>query len=394
MSVKLDTRTFFFDADTDFLAYYKNHQIKIDESKKVKDLLSKIQALEPIFEFKKSALQLVINGVSVKGTLEIKKAVELFGTSWVIDPISTFRAVKHLVIDDSDFIAKHAVLEEFADEEDFEFYKTLSSDYYASDSLKHNQDYYGDSMFIYAHYLIEKYPAKKVDILRAIDTPDGIWLYEKECNQYPYNDNASKIDALKAAFPPRGIKGYSDESMAYYTKAEDVLVSHFGVEKDEDCALETIVDNITIEKIQAEVKHPFENFTVAFYAGNFECEHLAEVKSEAKKVLEAIGAKVIEFGNCDTADGFDIVSYNDTIAYKKAANIVLDAFDSGAEILVVDNQETHFMLDQCVKEAQKVIGRDITTPVLNISQMVALAVGITDADKIGLSSHKIKPTFI
>ena len=394
MSVKLDTRTFFFDADTDFLAYYRNHEIQIDEGKKVKDLLSKIKALEAIFEFSDVDTKLVINGVAVDGALEIKKAVELFGTSWTIEPISTFRAVKHLVIDDSDFIEKHEKLEEFADEEDFTYYKSLIGEYYASDSLSHNQDYYGDSMFIYAHHLIEKYPAKKVDILKAIDTPDGIWLYEKECNQYPYNDNATKIDALKAAFPSRGIKGYSDESMAYYSKAEDVLVSHFGVKKDEDCALETIVDNITIEKIKEEIKHPFENFTVAFYAGNFECEHLAEVKSEAKKVLEAIGAKVIEFKNCDTADGFDIVSYNDTIAYKKAANIVLDAFDSGAEILVVDNPETHFMLDQCVKEAQKVIGRDITTPVLNIAQMVALAVGITDTDKIGLSSHKIKPTFV
>jgi succinate dehydrogenase/fumarate reductase-like Fe-S protein len=157
MSVKLDTRTFFFNAKTDFLAYYKNHTIKMDEGKKVKDLLLEVQALEPIFQFKKTATLLQINGIFVKGSLSIKKAVELFGTSWTIEPISTFRAVKDLIINDEDFIQKHEILGEFADEDDFKYYKSLIVDYYSSDSLNYNQDYFGDSMFVYAHYFFEIY---------------------------------------------------------------------------------------------------------------------------------------------------------------------------------------------------------------------------------------------
>ncbi len=394
MSVKLDTRTFFFNAKTDFLAYYKNHTIKIDESKKVKDLLLEIQALEPIFEFKKTNTQLQINGVSVKGTLAISKAVELFGTSLTIEPISTFRAIKDLVINEDDFIAKHEVLAEFADEDDFKYYKTLISDYYASVSLSHNQDYLGDSMFVYADHLIEKYPAKKEEILQAIDSSNGIWLYEKECNQYPLNDNATKINALKAEFPAQSVKGYTPDLMEYYDKAEQALCTHFSVQKDEDCALETIVDNITIDKVTAELKHSFEDFHVAFYEGSFECENLSEVQSEAEKLLTAIGAKIVKFGGSDSADGFDIVSGNSAIAYKKAGNIALDAYDRGAEILVVDSKESHFMMDQKVKQCECETGRDIKIPILNISQIVALAIGITDIEKIGLSEHKIKPEFI
>jgi hypothetical protein len=395
MSVKLDTRTFFFNADTDFLAYYKNHQIQIDESKKVKDLLEEIQKLEPIFEFPKKSIQLVINGISIKGTLSIEKAVELFGTSWTIEPISTFRAIKDLVIDDGDFIQKHEILAEFAKEdEDFKYYKTLKAIYYASSGLDYSQDYMGDSMFIYAHYLIRKYPLKRKAILKAIDKPEGIWMFEKECTMYPASKNMDEVDALKARFPVVGIKGYTDETTRYYNKAENVLVSHFGVQKDEDCALETILDNITLDRVVDELKHPFENFSVAFYAGSFECENVAEVQKEAEKLLTAIGAKVVKFANSDVADGFDVVAKNKTIGYKKAGNIALDAYDSGAEILVVDNRESHFMMDQCVKKCESAVGREIYIPILNISQMVALAIGITDKSKIGLDSHKIKPEFI
>lgn len=394
MSVKLDTRTFFFNAETDFLAYYKNYEIKIDDDKKVKDLLVEIQALESIYQFKKTNTMLQINGVSIKASLGINKAVELFGTSWTIEPISTFRAINDLIINEDDFIAKHEVLAEFADEEDFKYYKTLISDYYASTSLSHNQDYFGDSMFVYADYLINKYPAKKPEILKVIDSNDGIWLYEKECNQYPLNDNATKINALKAEFPAQIVKKYTPETMAYYDKAEEVLCSHFGVQKDEDCALETIVDNITIEKVKAELKHSFEDFNVAFYAGSFECENLAEVQGEAEKLLTAIGAKVVKFGSSDSADGFDIVASNSKIAYNKAGNIALDAFDCGAEVLVVDSKESHFMMDQSVKSCERIVGRDITIAILNISQIVALAIGITDVAKIGLDAHKIKQELI
>ncbi len=395
MSVTLDTRTFFFNAETDFLAYYRNHEIKIDDSKKLIDVLEEVQKRDEIFEYPKDDTQLVINGVSVKGSLDIKKAVELFGSTWTIDPISTYRAIKDLVIDDSDFIQKHEILAPFIeDDKDFEYYKSLKPIYYASSGLDYSQYYMGDSMFIYAHYLIKRYPAKKAEILKAIDKPEGIWMFEKECSMYPLSKNMDEIEALKEEFPVVGIKGYNDEQMEYYNKAEDLIATHFGVEKDEDCALETIVDNITIEKVVEQLKYPFDNFSVAFYAGSFECESVVEVQKAAEELLTALGAKVVKFANSDVADGFDVVAYNKTIGYKKAGNIVLDAYDSGAEILVVDNRESHFMLDQKVKECEKAVGREIHIPVLNISQMVALAIGLTNKEKLGLDFHKIKPEFI
>ncbi|MCH9813881.1 MAG: DUF5644 domain-containing protein [Epsilonproteobacteria bacterium] len=393
MTILFDTRTFYFNADTDFLAYYKNHMVKIDETLKVKDLLTQIQTMDPLFSFKKTSTMVQINGVSVKGSLSLKEVVKLFGKSLTIEPISTFRAVKDMNINDDDFIQKHTLLEAYGDEEDFKYYKTLIREYYASGSLQYNQDYFGDSMFIYAHYLMEKYPEKGAEILNVIDDRNGIWLYEKECTLYPDNDTATKVSVLKAQLTGKSLKKYTPESMAYYDKAELVLAKRFDVEKDEDCALETIMDNIGLEKIKSELKHAFEDFSVAFYAGSFDCKDIAEVESEAETLLKTIGAKVVRFASSDAADGFDIAPYDD-MAYKKAGSIVLDAFDSGAEILVVDSKESHFMMDQSVKACACATGRDIRIPILNVSQIVALAVGITDIAKLGLDAHKIKPEFI
>jgi len=393
MQIRLNTSTFRFDATRDYLPDFKHHTIMIAKRATVKEVLLEVEKKEYLFSFDKENTMVQINGTSVLGALDVAKAVELFGRDWTIEPISTFRANDDLLINDEDFYAKHAVLESFGDDEDFDYYKTLIREYYASGTLQYNQDYMGDSMFLYADYLINKYPVKKAAILEAIDGANGIGEYEKECNMYPYHDNAQKIYALEAQLPYYLKEGFTDKDMGYYDLAENTLCSKFGAGKDEDCALETIIDNITLAKIRPEVKHPFSDFKVAFYAGDFACENIAEVKQSAKEVLEAIGAQVVDFAASTKGDGFDIVGAERSIAYKKAGAIVFDAFDSGAEILVVDSKETHYMIDKCKKEVERAVGRDIRIPVLNISQIVGLSLGMS-GESLGVDAHKITVDFI
>ncbi len=393
--LQIETKAFFFDARSDYLPHFRTHTLEVGEEQQVLDLLKKMQEKERIFTYpEEGEVLLRINGIWTTAELSVKEAAARFGREWQIEPISGYRAVKDLVIDESDFIAKHAVLEAFADEEDFAYYRSLKNLYYASGSLPYNEDYFGDSMFVYAHYLMEKYPQKQAEILAAIDHEDGIWLYEQECNRYPADDSDQKIKSLLMQLPQTAVEGYTAERMAYYHQAEAALCARYGVERDEDSQLETIVERIGIEKIAADIRHRFEDFRVAFYEGSFACDVLAEVDEGAKALLRTLGAKVIEFERSSYADGFDIVDTHPEVAFKKAGNIMLDAFDSGAEILVVDNQESHFMFDQNVRALEKAVGRDIRLPVLNIAQMVALATGITDKEKLGLNRHIIRPEFI
>jgi hypothetical protein len=337
-----------------------------------------------------------INGTSVLGSLSVAEAVGICGRDWTIEPISTFRAAKDLLVDSRDFFDKYALLEPFGDESDKAHYESLIREYYASGTLAYNQDYMGDSMFLHAHHLIEKYPTKKREILKAIDGINGIGLYEKECNLYPYHDSAKKIDALVSQMPlgvlQEEVEGIL-ETMGYYDEAESLLCAEFGVQRDEDSALETMVDNIGIEKIKEGVKHSFGDFKVAFYAGDFACKDLLDVQKESRTLLEAIGAEVVDFTYSVRGDGFDIVAHDKDIAFKKAGAIIFDAIDSGAEILVVDSKETHFMIDQQKRQCEKAIGRDIRVPVLNISQIVALSLGHSP-EKLGINEHKIVVEFV
>ncbi len=394
MLYTIATETFFFDAKTDYLAHFRKHMIKIAGEESVVDLLEKIAEKEPIFSYPREQTQLRINGVWIEGTLGIEEAVKRFGTEWKIEPVSSYRAVKDLIIDDSDFLEKHQLLAPYAGEEDFAYYQTLRNIYYASGSLPYNRDYFGDSMFVYAHYLIEKYPEKRSEILKAIDHEDGIWLYEAECNRYPMDDTNSKIASLLAQLPQKPVEGYTREKMAYYHKAEEALCKKFGVRRDDDSQLETVVDNITLPRLQEEIKYPFEDFKIAFYSGSFACDVVDEVEESAKALFMLLGAEIVPFSRARYADGFEIVDTNPEVAFRKAGDIVLDAFDSGADILVVDNMETHFMLDQNRLACEKAVGRDFRIPILNVAQITALAVGLIDKKEIGLQLHKVIPEFV
>ena len=199
MECVLDTKVFFFDAKMDYLAYYKSYDIEIDDSKNVFDLLKAVKVKEPSFEFDEidTALKIDSKALFAKD-VKIADIVKDFGNSITIEPLSTLRSVKDLKIDSSDFLQKYDLLKEFCDDEDFEIYKKMICYYYASETLQYNRDYYGDSLFVFAHYLIKKNPSQKQDILRVIaDERDGIWLYEKACNLYPKSDFFEKIVELK-----------------------------------------------------------------------------------------------------------------------------------------------------------------------------------------------------
>ncbi|HIO90554.1 MAG TPA: hypothetical protein EYG69_02160 [Campylobacterales bacterium] len=367
MNVKLEVRLFHFNVKSDYLAYYTKNKITIDDELKVKDLLVSLESKNPRFSFKKSSIMLQINGISIKGTLTIKKIVELFGKELTVEPISTYRAIKDLDIDDNDFIEKYSLLEKFGDEKDFKHYTSLKRDYYASNTLIYNRDYYGDSMFAYASYLIEKYPENESEILTIIDSPDGIRLYEFEDNIYPKNNTKEIVDAIKEKLPKKDVRGFTKEAMAYYNLAQEL------VDKD-----------ITPQKIKEKLKRSFKDFKLAYYGMDRTNELL----------LLATEASIVSFDKQTKPNGFDIVSHDKSVAYKKAGEIALDAYDSGAEILVVDSAKTHFMIDQSVTKCESATGRDIRIPVVNIAQIIALALGHTNKEELGLDKHKIELGFI
>jgi len=79
------------------------------------------------------------------------------------------------------------------------------------------------------------------------------------------------------------------------------------------------------------------------------------------------------------------VSRTDTVA-RLSGNIMKDASDRKAEVIVVACPMCHSNLDMRRPEINKFLKEDITMPVLYISQVLGLAVGI-DPKELGLQRH-------
>jgi hypothetical protein len=76
-------------------------------------------------------------------------------------------------------------------------------------------------------------------------------------------------------------------------------------------------------------------------------------------LIKEIGAHEISFSRSTKLSGLGILEDNRKLALKKAGSTLLDAFDSGAEVLVVEEQDILDMFRENFSEIQKVMGREI-----------------------------------
>ncbi|EIF6422895.1 DUF5644 domain-containing protein, partial [Campylobacter jejuni] len=114
----------------------------------------------------------------------LEKIAKEFDFSLCIEPLSTKRAIKDLIIDKNDFLDKYKYLEKFGNEEDKKLYAKYDYLYYASEILDYLPEYMGDGVFYLASKMIEKYPEKKIEILKTLaDKEKGIFYHLESKNE-------------------------------------------------------------------------------------------------------------------------------------------------------------------------------------------------------------------
>jgi hypothetical protein len=181
MAYSLNISAFRFDAKTDFLPYYKHYKIKVDKSAQLLDVLNLIKKQDESFSFSNNNfLAVKVNRIASYTHAPVSVIMNKFETTdWKLEPICEFRAVKDLVIDTKDFEEKMEILRPFIREkEDEECYRELISYYYISPALEFERGYFGDSLMLFAIFLIKKYHEYKDEILKIIANENyGIWLY-------------------------------------------------------------------------------------------------------------------------------------------------------------------------------------------------------------------------
>ena len=331
MSYKLEIRAFFFNAKTDYLPYYKNFSIKVDDDATAKDLLVKIQEENENFSFPKQKLFMKVNGLVVEAKQPVSALVERLGTSLQIDPVNSYRSNDGLKINDSDFMKSFELLVPYASESDLKYYKTLYALHYASETENFDREYIGDAVLVLAHKMITEGSEHKEAILEAITSVNsGLFDCEYENNLFNAQDHSAAIEELKAMVKPDEGPSLCARLMARFSKKE----------KEVESAPKRAVE--TIENL--------EEKQVAHYHG------LASHDAMHKLITDR-GMKGVHFSRSGKLAGLGILEENKALAFKKAGAILLDAYDRGAEVLVVDDVDVLDMFRKNYAAIERTIGR-------------------------------------
>lgn len=113
---KITIKAFRFNAETDYLPYYKTYEMEVGKDELILDLLNRIKwEHDGSFSYRRSCRHGICGacGIKVNGkaTLSCKQnameLVELFGEELIFEPQSKSRAIKDMIIDKRDFWEKH-----------------------------------------------------------------------------------------------------------------------------------------------------------------------------------------------------------------------------------------------------------------------------------------------
>lgn len=339
--MKLHIRAFFFNAQTDYLPYYKQFTLTLEDEAKAKDLLAAIQAQNENFEYPKQKTIFRINGLIVTANEKISDIVEVLGTELQIDPSSSYRANNCLRFNDKDFMESYALLEPYCDEEDLKFYKSLYALHYASETSNYKRDYIGDAVLVLAHRLIANGSEHKAAILKAISEADsGLFDCEYENNLFDSEDHTQAINELKTM-----AKGNDESIPSVFEK----LIDKFMGKKTEEEHFQKRIPS-TIESIAGK--------NAAYYSGG------DVVNATMAEDIQKAGATFVKFAKSAKLSGASIVEESRKLALSKAGTILLDAFDSGAQVLIVENEADFALFSKNLKEIEKVMGRDIPLQII------------------------------
>jgi len=295
----LNLKVFFFDAKRDYLPYYKTFNIDIDTNSSLNTLLSKIKERDRDFDYPKERAYLRLNSLVTSSSVSVKKLVDKLGSNLTIEPISKYRCVNDLIINDSNFYENLKKLEKFCSQEDIEYYNRLYGVFYASGTFEYNKEYIGDAALILASRLIYNKHPKRDEILDIISQDNGLWDAEWENNLFEEIDYKSTFELLKKLAKPK--KDINRVNGLFVRKYKDINIKND------------------------------EQIGIAFYYGE-ESKELWELSSGAINK----GYVNINYSHANKSCGVNLLTTNEELALKKAARVLLDAYDSGATLLLCD----------------------------------------------------------
>jgi hypothetical protein len=364
--MKLEISLFKFDKKSDYLPYYTKHFLKIENEKNILDILKSINKTAKLGFKDCKDFDLVINGVYVKASITLKEIVENFGKELTIEPISIRRACDDLLIDENDFNEKVKIFRNFMDKHDEITYSTLKQYYYASNTLNYNSDYVGDSVLLLAYDLIERNLNSEKYILRLLDNVEIGAQFHTSLENRIYN--IDKTIEEKIQYVQKKLNLFEDLDKQNF-RINKTLIIDFGEFTNND-----------------EIKHDFKDFNIAYYP--------SKGNEKTLNLLDKLSANILKLDTLKLDLAKNTFNKNPQITYQVASTILLDAFDTNADFLLVDNLEDFYIFDYNRKQIEKISGRDTILPVIHINELQKLALGEHTEAKKTLEKHQVDPEII
>ncbi len=160
-----------------------------------------------------------------------------------------------------------------------------------------------------------------------------------------------------------------------------------------------IVEDVGLDKLRSQVVRPLTGFKVAPFYGCYIVRPTAalgfdehpERKDSLERVIEAVGAEVVDFPGKTLCCGFPILTINESNSVKMVANHTLDAKKGGAQAMVTPCPLCHLNLDGYQPQASAAANQPIDLPIIHLPQLLGLALGI-DPKLMRLDKHIVSTT--
>ena len=157
-----------------------------------------------------------------------------------------------------------------------------------------------------------------------------------------------------------------------------------------------LIEDVGIENLKKYVVQPLSNLKLAPFYGCYiirpsdalEFKLYPEREDSLERVMEALGAEVVDFPGKTRCCGFPILTINERNSVSMVANHTSAVKDLGADAMVTPCPLCHLNLDGFQPKAMSQVQRDINLPIIHLPQLLGLAMGFNPKE-LGLSRHII-----
>ncbi len=159
--------------------------------------------------------------------------------------------------------------------------------------------------------------------------------------------------------------------------------------------LQVLLQDVGERKLAAHVRRPLGELAVgAFYgchllqAPGTEAFETPEDPKSIERLVGILGGKPVQFSGRTACCGFHVLTVRQDLAVRMSAAGLTEAKGVGARMLATPCPLCHLVLDAYQRKASKAAGERIDMPILHLSQLVGLALGI-DPDRLGVKRHLV-----